>query len=66
MRQIKEQEAKAGRGIPLGGRNYYHPDDLRLYFEKDPCKVCWLAQCPCQEPCQLKQNWEDAKEALHI
>ncbi len=53
-------------GIPLGGRYYYHPDRLKRYFEKDPCKVCYLAQCVCQEPCQLRRDWENAKEDENI
>ena len=49
-------------GIPLGGRQYYHPEHLMRYLYTDPCKACYLAGCQCQEPCQLRRNWEDARE----
>lgn len=60
--KLVEMEAERSQGIPLGGRHYYHPDYLKRYFEKDPCKVCYLAQCRCEEPCGLRRNWENAKE----
>ena len=61
-----ERERRVQQGVPLGGRQYYHPDDLRRYLEKDPCKACWLAKCSCQASCQLKRNWENAKEELDL
>lgn len=60
--QVVTEEPQPVRGIPLGGRYYYHPEHLMDYLEKDPCKVCYLAQCRCQEPCQLRRNWNDARE----
>lgn len=50
------------QGIPLGGRYYYHPEHLMEYLDKDPCKICYLAGCGCQVPCQLRKNWVNARE----
>ena len=66
LRQMVEQQAQTLQGIPLGGWLYYPPGQLQRYFEKDPCKICWLAQCKCEEPCRIKSNWENAKEEAEI
>ena len=66
LRQVMEQEPVPVQGVPLGGRQYYHPEQLRRYFEKDPCKICWLAECLCEEPCPFKKDWEDAKEEAEL
>lgn len=57
-----EVQSQPVRGVPLGGRYYYHPEHLMDYLYKDPCKVCYLAGCRCQEPCQLRNNWKNARE----
>ena len=61
LQSVKGQY-RSVQGVPLGGRYYYHPDHLMDYLSTDPCKVCYLAGCKCQEPCQLRKKWENARE----
>ena len=53
-------------GIPLGGRQYYHPERLMQYLYSDPCKLCYLAKIPCEEACKVRKNWEKAREEAKI
>ena len=56
VRQRLEKESCVQQGVPLGGRQYYHPEKLRRYMDNDPCKACWLAKCECQVACRVKRN----------
>ena len=57
-----EGEGQVLRGVSIGGRRYYNPDDLRQYLRTNPCAACHMGSGNCTSPCRIKQNWEMAKE----
>ena len=51
-------------GVPLGGRYYAAPHQVRAYLEKNPCQGC---ECPsnlCETPCRVRRAWDRAKGEL--
>ena len=54
--QRKQLLQALGQSTPVGGRDYHHPNYLKRYLDKDPCKVCRIAQCKCTEPCPFRRN----------
>ena len=49
-------------GIPIGGRRYLHPDQLREYIQNNPCEKCSCTKDLCHAPCRVKTIWEKAKK----
>lgn len=49
-------------GVRIGGRYYLHPDQLRAYCQKDPCKDCVSPRELCKSPCRAKKTWEEVRK----
>ena len=63
-RLVMEYSVPLPVGVPLGGRYYAAPHQVRAYLEKDPCQGC---ECPsnlCATPCRVRRAWDRAKGEL--
>jgi len=49
------------KGVPLGGRKYASPHQVRDFLRSDPCTTCYCPKDLCTQPCQLKLVWEERK-----
>ena len=53
-------------GVTVSGNTYAPPDQVRHYLRNDPCDTCVCARNFCSQPCQLKKNWEDARQEVFL
>lgn len=53
-------------GVPLGGRYYAAPHQVKAHFDTDPCKKCLCPKDLCTSPCRVKRAWEEAKEEVFL
>ncbi len=44
-------------GVPLGGRYYASPHQIREYRAQDPCKTCTIRPL-CERKCKIRNLWE--------
>lgn len=64
-RLVMEYSVPVPLGIPLGGRHYAAPHQVRAYLETDPCKRCACSVDLCTAPCRVRRAWDHAvKEVL--
>ena len=48
-------------GVPVGGRHYAAPHQVKAYLQKDPCATCVCPKDLCTSPCRVRRAWEEAK-----
>lgn len=63
-RLVMEQSEPVPVGVPLGGRYYATPHQVRSYLQNDPCGGCGCLGSLCDTPCRIKKAWEQAKEMV--
>ena len=51
-------------GICLGGRMYAHPEAVRKYLQRDPCKQCPCPKDLCTAPCPTRLAWESRRKEI--
>ena len=51
-------------GVPLGGRHYAAPHQVRKYLAEDPCDACPCPRDLCNVPCRVRRAWEKAREEV--
>lgn len=54
-RQMDRPRERAG--VVIGGIRYAHPEQVRDYLRRDPCKSCACGAQACVTPCRPRQNW---------
>ena len=53
-------------GVPLGGRRYAGPHQVRAYLRTDPCSGCVCDKDLCYEPCPSRRSWEMARRDVFL
>ena len=63
-RLVMEQSESVPVGVPLGGRYYAAPHQVKSYLQNDPCDKCSCSADLCVTPCKVRMAWEQAKEMV--
>lgn len=50
--------------VSVGGIAYHHPEHMREYLSKEPCKRCLWAADLCPGSCTVKEVWTAARERM--
>ena len=58
FRQMKDGPNPAV-GVPVGGKCYAAPNQVRAYLREDPCEACLCPPDLCMTPCRKRRVWED-------
>lgn len=53
-------------GVPIGGRRYASPHQVRAYLHADPCSGCVCDKDLCHEPCPSRRSWEMARRDVFL
>lgn len=59
--QVRQQKAAEQGAISVGGRQYSHPEHVRSYLRKDPCRECICPKDLCSTPCAVRKAWDAAR-----
>lgn len=65
-RQHMEDAVLKPVGVPVGGRHYAAPHQVKTYLQTDPCQACICPRDLCSTPCRVRRAWEETKGATYL
>ena len=59
--EVRQKKAVEHGAISVGGYQYSHPDHVKAYLRKDPCRECICPKDLCVTPCAVRKAWDDMR-----
>ena len=64
--RLQQEQPPKPAGVPLGGRHYAAPHQVRAYLETDPCENCCCPKDLCDTPCRVRKDWDAARNEVQL